>query len=50
MLAVIELVNDKHFGLADTACRLLGCNTTAGTEGGDTRWSLSVQFVGFIFW
>jgi hypothetical protein len=34
MLAVIELVNGKHFGLVDAASRLLGCNTTAGTEGG----------------
>jgi hypothetical protein len=34
MFVVLELVNDKLFGMADADCRLLGCNTTAETEMG----------------
>jgi len=36
MFVVIELVNDKLFGMADTDRRLLGCNAAAETEGEDS--------------
>jgi hypothetical protein len=49
MLVVIELVNDKCFGLADAKCRLLGCNITTETERRETRWSLFAHFMGFNF-
>jgi hypothetical protein len=49
MFVLIELVNDKLFGLVYAECRLLGCNITAETERRETRWSLSAHFVGFNF-